>query len=118
MNHFLYATQSFGIEYPNTTYINTTNAPSGSGVGNLGDAANACAGQYGRAPTYLLVDFATAGNAIATVDRLNGVTNPVGRTTVGQTIPSSTSTASGSNVPFCSGSLALSVLLAVLLVLT
>ncbi|TKA78747.1 hypothetical protein B0A49_04698 [Cryomyces minteri] len=81
-NHFLYATEAFGIEVPDTAALNNTNAPSGA-VGNLGDAAKACSGAYGRAPTFLLVDFFNVGPAIATVDALNGVARAVGRSGAG-----------------------------------
>lgn len=78
MNHFLYQTTILDIEYPNSSYVSTTNAPSG-GTGNLGDTAKTCQQQYGRQPTFILVDFFNEGPAIETVDSLNNVTNPVGR---------------------------------------
>lgn len=83
MNHFLYtvSTGIITIDSPNASYVGTTNAPSG-GVGNLGTAANTCKQLYGRIPSYIVVDFFNVGPAVATVDRLNGVTNPVGRTSV------------------------------------
>jgi len=84
MNHFLYETTDlFGttIESPDLGNISTTNSASG-GVGALGTSATECTTTYGRAPTYLLVDFFNVGPAIETADRLNGVTNPVGRTNV------------------------------------
>lgn len=84
-NHFLYENIAFGIQQPNQSYVTVTNAPSG-GVGNLGDAAASCRRSYGRAPTYLLVDFFNVGPAIATADRLNGVSSPVGRTHVSTSI--------------------------------
>ena len=78
MNHFLYSSSFFDIQYPNSSYISTTNAPSG-GEGNLGDAADECKQSYGRQPAFILVDFFNEGPAIDTVDKLNGVKNPVGR---------------------------------------
>ncbi|PLN86318.1 PLC-like phosphodiesterase [Aspergillus taichungensis] len=80
LNHFLYAGSSgvIDIEYPNATYVSTTNAPSG-GEGNLGDAAKKCKGEWGQAPSFILVDFFNKGPAIDTVDDLNGVSNAVGR---------------------------------------
>lgn len=80
MNHFLYENQAFGIQSPNQSYIETTNAPSG-GVGNLGDAASTCASAYGKAPTFMLVDFFNVGPAIEVADSLNGI-SPTGRTDV------------------------------------
>lgn len=83
MNHFLYSTISvIDIEYPNASYVSTTNAPSG-GTGNLGSTATKCKTAYnGRQPTFILVDFFNRGPAIDTVDSLNNVTNAVGRTSV------------------------------------
>lgn len=96
MNHFLYETQLLGIETPNISYITTTNAESG-GTGNLGDAAAECASDYSRAPTYLLVDFFNVGPAIDTADKLNGVTEPVGRTNVSTAILTSSSSSGGAS---------------------
>ncbi|KAI9812707.1 MAG: hypothetical protein M1827_004463 [Pycnora praestabilis] len=79
MNHFLDSAQAFGIETPDVGNITTTNAPSGA-IGNLGGTAAGCASTWGRKPTFILVDFFDQGPAIATVDTLNGITNPVGRT--------------------------------------
>lgn len=90
MNHFLYSTQAFGIQVPDHGNITITNAQTGA-VGNLGDASTDCKILYGRAPTFILVDFFEQGSAISTVDSLNGIT-PVGRTAVAaikMTIPSS-----------------------------
>lgn len=103
MNHFLYTTSDLlgtTIESPDVGNITTTNAASGGGTGNLGDAAAQCAGTYGQAPTYLLVDFFNVGPAIETADKLNGVTNAVGRTNVSTaaSAPSSSSASSGSEV--------------------
>lgn len=91
MNHFLYSTDLsiIDVEYPNASYVATTNAPSG-GVGNLGSTAAKCKQEWsGRQPTFILVDFFNRGPAIDTVDSLNGVTNAVGRISL--------STASGSS---------------------
>jgi hypothetical protein len=78
-NHFLYDTQLFGIEAPDEANITSTNAPADK-PGNMGDAAKACEKEWGKAPVFILVDFFDQGPALATVDELNGVTNPVGRT--------------------------------------
>ncbi|KAL5359005.1 PLC-like phosphodiesterase [Aspergillus floccosus] len=91
MNHFLYQTSILDIQYPNASYVSTTNAPSG-GTGNLGDAASTCKKQYGRQPTFILVDYFDKGPAIDTVDSLNGVTSATGR----RTLSSSTQTSSAS----------------------
>ncbi|KAL8995303.1 MAG: hypothetical protein Q9188_006849 [Gyalolechia gomerana] len=77
MNHFLNIEQGFGIQVPDIDNITVTNAASGP-IGNLGDAATACTAAYGRAPSFVMVDFFEHGSAIDTVDRLNGIT-PVGR---------------------------------------
>lgn len=78
MNHFLYEQQILGIESPNETYAGTTNAPNG-GVGNLGSSASSCLSQYGKAPTFILVDFFNMGPAIDTVDSLNQVSSTTDR---------------------------------------
>ena len=87
MNHFLDEVEFAGIEVPDVQNISTTNAPSG-GEGNLGTAATTCNATYDRAPTFILVDFFDQGPAIATVDRLNGIT-AVGRTQPSTTVASS-----------------------------
>ena len=106
MNHFLYENQAFGIQTPNTTYITTTNAPSG-GLGNLGSSAATCAGQYGQNPTFLVVDFFNVGPAIEVADYLNNVTNPIGRLWVSPNIENETSGAVGLAKPSMSVLLAL-----------
>lgn len=98
MNHFLYAELGLGIQAPNQTYVTTTNAPDG-GLGNLGDAATTCTQAYGRAPAFILVDFFNVGPAIATVDRLNGVTDVVGRQAVSTAIQESGSFRLGRSPP-------------------
>ncbi|KGO67580.1 hypothetical protein PITC_094490 [Penicillium italicum] len=69
MNHFLYSNDisELGIEYPNSSYITTTNAASG-GTGNLGITAANCKTRWGRSPAFILVDFFNHGPAIETVD--------------------------------------------------
>ena len=81
INHFLYQEGLFDIETPDVDKINITNSP-GNNIGNLGYALSTCNAQYGRPPTFTLVDFFDEGPAIAAVDALNGVTSPVGRTPV------------------------------------
>lgn len=71
MNHFLYASSGLGIEQPNTTYLDVTNAP--NGTDSLGEHAAECSTTYGKAPWAVLVDFFNVGPAIASVDALNGV---------------------------------------------
>ena len=77
MNHFLSVKQAFGIQVPDIGNILSTNAESGP-PGNLGDASARCTTAFGRAPTFVLVDFFDQGSAIDVVDRLNGIT-PLGR---------------------------------------
>ncbi|CAI7607328.1 unnamed protein product [Penicillium bialowiezense] len=99
MNHFLYSSElaKFDIEYPNASYIGTTNAASG-GTGNLGDTATTCKQEWsGRQPAFVLVDFFNRGPAIDTVDSLNNVTDPVGRKSVAE---ASTNSASSSSSVF------------------
>lgn len=56
MNHFLDNEAGFGIEQPAVSNTPTTNAPSG-GIGTLGYSATQCTQEYGRPPTYVLVDY-------------------------------------------------------------
>lgn len=100
MNHFLYSNTLalLDVEYPNSSYVSTTNAASG-GTGNLGTAATTCKKAWsGRQPTYILVDFFNRGPAIDTVDNLNNVTNAVGRTSVSTSASSTSDASSTSNV--------------------
>lgn len=133
MNHFLYENAGLGIQMPAVANTTITNAPSG-GLGTLGYHATQCTQEYGRAPTFVLVDYFVSlyqisdlhcfhiharnlfdacivclgllwpqfsthvsfaltwsfcqnvGPAITTVDRLNGVSNPVGRMQVSKQI--------------------------------
>ncbi|KAI9711000.1 MAG: hypothetical protein M1820_002438 [Bogoriella megaspora] len=81
MNHFLDQEEAFGIEIPNVDRISITNGAA-NGTGNLGDTAAQCAATYGKAPTFVLVDFFNVGPAIKTIDKLNGVVSPAGRAPV------------------------------------
>lgn len=78
VNHFLYSSGAFDIETPNVGQINTTNS-AGNSVGQLGYSLSQCNSEYGKVPTFTLVDFFDQGPAIDAVDALNGVTDPVGR---------------------------------------
>ncbi|KEF60210.1 uncharacterized protein A1O9_05060 [Exophiala aquamarina CBS 119918] len=78
MNHFLYDEGLFDIQTPAIDNITTTNSP-GQSLGNLGFALSSCQTEYGRVPTFTLVDFFDEGPAINAVDAMNGIT-PVGRT--------------------------------------
>ncbi|KAI8938285.1 hypothetical protein NX059_005944 [Plenodomus lindquistii] len=77
MNHFLYENQLFGIQSPNETYANVTNAQ--TGYGSLGESVKNCTGVYGKPPSFVLVDFFNVGPAIASVDAANGVSDATGR---------------------------------------
>ena len=77
MNHFLDVQQAFGLQTPDYGNITTTNAQSGP-TGNLGGSVANCTSIYGKAPTYILVDFFDQGSAINTVDTINGII-PTGR---------------------------------------
>ena len=81
MKHFLYHKLILGVEIPDVKDVATANAPSG-GTGNLGSSASDCKNAYGKAPTFIVVDFFDQGPAIASVDNLNGIKSPVGRTAV------------------------------------
>lgn len=98
MNHFLYQSSFLNIiDVPNSSYVSTTNAPSG-GIGNLGTAADQCKSAFKRQPTFILVDFFDKGPAIQTVDNLNGVTSPLGRKSVPDKSEQTSSASTTSNV--------------------
>lgn len=77
INHFKDIEQAFSITIPDVGNIITTNGQSNS-VGSLGTTASLCKSAYGKAPTFILVDFFDKGSAIDTVDSLNSIT-AVGR---------------------------------------
>lgn len=82
MNHFAYTSLLPSVQIPDEDDIYQTNAPTGSSnctTGCLGTTAQQCAGVYGRAPSFVLVDFFNVGPSIDTVDTLNGVSDAVGR---------------------------------------
>jgi hypothetical protein len=74
-NHFLYENQLFGIQSPNESYANVTNAQ--EGFGSLGESVKNCTGVYGKKPTFVLVDFFNVGPAMDSVDAANGVSGAV-----------------------------------------
>ncbi len=83
LNHFLYETQAF-FDIPAVDNITMTNAA--DGAGSLGEHAQSCSSAWGRVPAFVLVDFFNVGPAIESVDRLNGVSEPVGRRSVGEDV--------------------------------
>lgn len=93
MNHFLYSTALFGIEQPNSTYVNVTNAQ--TGVGSLGTALDNCTSVYSQAPQFVLVDFFNVGPAMASVDQANGVSSATGRKSVTTAQPDENATSNG-----------------------
>ncbi|KAK5102954.1 hypothetical protein LTS08_003757 [Lithohypha guttulata] len=78
MNHFLYEVGALDIQTPDVDNITTTNSPSTTAVGMLGASLGTCQQAYGKAPTFVLVDFFDEGPAINAVDAINGIT-PTGR---------------------------------------
>ncbi|KAF2677400.1 hypothetical protein K458DRAFT_446918 [Lentithecium fluviatile CBS 122367] len=91
-NHFLYANQ-LGIQTPNVTYVNTTNAQ--TGLGALGVALGNCTAVYGKSANFVLVDFFNVGPAIASVDAANGVSGATGRKSVSAEVPNETESGVG-----------------------
>lgn len=92
VNHFLDTNAGFGIQVPDTGNITTTNGL--TGTGSLGQAATSCTSEYGKKPTFFLVDYFDQGSALQVVDGLNGIT-ATGR---GPT-PSTAATQSTSSAP-------------------
>lgn len=81
MNHFLYRTGVLDIDTPDIGNITLTNSPGSSVTGQLGKSLADCKSAYGKAPTFVLVDFFDQGPAIDAIDAINGIT-PVGRKAV------------------------------------
>ncbi|KAI8086349.1 PLC-like phosphodiesterase [Halteromyces radiatus] len=71
MNHFLYGSLNLGgtaIEIPQKGKANSTNSQS------LSNQAQQCKSTFGRAPTFLEVDFYNYGNTLQIAAQLNNVT--------------------------------------------
>jgi hypothetical protein len=99
MNHFLDTDEGFGITVPAVDNATVTNADSRAS-GSLGATVNTCVTAWsGVKPTFILVDFFNVGPAIATVDRLNGVTAPQNRLNVSQEASSASSGAGSVSRP-------------------
>ncbi|KAL0931901.1 PLC-like phosphodiesterase protein [Colletotrichum truncatum] len=75
MNHFQYQTLATDVFIPDVSDIDVTNSPSTSTAGNLGLHAKTCSSQWGKKPTFVLVDFFDKGPAIDTADSLNGLSS-------------------------------------------
>lgn len=70
VNHFLDLSIA-GIDIPDDSADNTTNAA--SGVGSIGAQVGICQGLYGRSPVGVLVDYFDRGDVFAAQDALNGL---------------------------------------------
>jgi hypothetical protein len=81
LNHFTDTVEVFGISIPDVSDIATTNSASTNITGALGVQGAECKSEWGKKPTFILVDFWNVGPAIETADNLNGIT-ATGRTTV------------------------------------
>lgn len=67
------------ILVPDVDHINTVNSPGSSADGNLGRHLDRCRSEWGRPPTFVLVDFWDRANPIEATDRLNGLGSVEGR---------------------------------------
>jgi hypothetical protein len=103
-NHFAdtLLESSLDIQVPDQLDISTTNSPSTNTTGSLGTEADKCQKEWGRKPTFILVDFWNVAGPIQVVDKLNGVTNPVGRASVStdvvQSVEAAATRTSGASV--------------------
>lgn len=70
VNHFL-DQDIAGIDIPDESAANTTNAAVGSG--SIGSQASLCEGIYGYAPKGILLDYVDMGAPLTAEDSLNGV---------------------------------------------
>ncbi|KAF9229054.1 PLC-like phosphodiesterase [Gyrodon lividus] len=97
INHFL-DTLVLGQPVPNPGQANQTNAV--SGPNSLGEQFYLCAGQYGRNPNFMLVDFYEygGGSVFEVAATANGVTySPA--TPIATPIPQNGSSSTGSGTP-------------------
>ncbi|KAK4156714.1 PLC-like phosphodiesterase [Chaetomidium leptoderma] len=93
LNHFAYIALTQDIMIPNAGDVDTTNSPSETDTGALGQHVRACMAEWGGGgsggggggvkPVFVLVDFFDRGPAVETADRVNGIDGPVGRVSVG-----------------------------------
>lgn len=99
INHFADTAEIFGITIPDVTDIATTNSPDTSTVGALGTHGQLCKSEWGKKPTFVLVDFFNVGPSVESADLLNGVNGSTsGRTTVSTDIVTAgTSSGAGAN---------------------
>lgn len=111
MNHFLYSTALFGIQQPNSSYVNVTNAE--TGLGSLGTRLDNCTSVYSQAPQFVLVDFFNVGPAMASVDRANGVSSGTGRKSVTTAQPDENATGSDGSAAGRRGASVMAVIVAV-----
>ena len=110
MNHFLGQKQLLSIVSPDRANASNTNSPDTNLIGSLGREMSTCARTYGRAPTYVLVDWFNVGPAIASVDSWNNVTSPVGRKVPAQTESGTSGSSSGSRNGACPHNMAVGLL--------
>jgi hypothetical protein len=80
VNHF--ADTGTLISVPDTGNLSTTNSPNTNTTGSLGTEGQQCTSEWGKKPTFMLVDYFNVGPSVETADNLNGIT-AVGRTSVG-----------------------------------
>jgi hypothetical protein len=97
MNHFLGNQQLLDIVTPAVEQAPNTNSADPSAPGSLGSAVQSCFEEYGRTPTFVLVDFFNVGPAIVTVDGFNNISSPIGRKQVTTSIVSDSTSVGGSS---------------------
>ncbi|KAI2637482.1 PLC-like phosphodiesterase [Xylaria nigripes] len=79
INHFLDKDLGSSITIPDVDNIATTNNPSTSTTGALGQHIETCNSEWAHLPTFVLVDFWNEGPSIDAADAINGITHAVGR---------------------------------------
>lgn len=80
VNHFKYQQITTGVEIPDVDTLDTVNNASTTLTGAIGKHLTQCKSQWGTLPSFVLVDFWNEGDPLDAVDKLNSVSDPVGRT--------------------------------------
>lgn len=82
VNHFQYQQLFAGILAPDVDSLNVTNSPNTAAAGNFGRHVQQCNSEWGARPNFMLVDFWNVENPIAAVDKVNGLSDITGRSSV------------------------------------
>ncbi|KAK7416419.1 hypothetical protein QQX98_005236 [Neonectria punicea] len=115
-NHFKYQSlsTSLSLYVPDVSNIEIVNSANTTEDGNLGLHLQQCESEWGTAPNFVLVDLFEEGDVFAATDRMNDISDAVGREEVAST--SDESKASGHSKSMGTGALIAFVAAAIMLV--